>query len=288
MVSIGNLTVGGTGKTPAVELAVQTLQRLGHKPAVVSRGYRRRSRGVQIVADAASIRLEGEDAGDEPFLLARRLPGVPVVVGINRAEAVKLARERFDVTAIVLDDGFQHRTLRKDRDRHGAGRPPLGKRASAPRWSAPRAPARARASRSGRRRRRDLAGGCYSAVAAAIDRYAPGCPLLAARYVPVECWEAQRVRPVPLAQLTNARLLAFAGIASPAGFQSTLAELGVHVEAVVIFPDHHWYDERDLTALESRAAARGIDGLVTTEKDWVRLRPLRPCRLPLYVVSVRL
>ena len=288
VVSIGNLTVGGTGKTPAVELAVQTLKGLGHKPAVVSRGYRRRSRGVQVVADAASIRLEGEDAGDEPFLLARRLPGVPVVVGVNRAEAVKVARERFDVTAIVLDDGFQHRTLRKDLEIVMArARHPWGNGRLFPAGPL-REPLRALA-------RADLvvAAGAASVddaaeIVAALDRYAPGCPLLAARYVPVECWEAQRVRSIPLAQLANARLLAFAGLASPTGFQSTLAELGVHAEAVVAFPDHHWYHERDLTTLEARAAAPGIDGLVTTEKDWVRLRPLRPCRLPLYVVSVRL
>ena len=77
VVSVGNLTVGGTGKTPAVELAVRTLIELGHRPAVVSRGYGRRTHGIQIVADSASIRLDAEEGGDEPFLLARRLPGVP-------------------------------------------------------------------------------------------------------------------------------------------------------------------------------------------------------------------
>jgi tetraacyldisaccharide 4'-kinase len=288
VVSIGNLTVGGTGKTPAVELAVRTLADLGHRPAVISRGYRRHSRGVQVVADAASIRLEGKDAGDEPFLLARRLPGVPVVVGANRAEAVKVTRERFDVTAIVLDDGFQHRTLRKDLEIVMA-------RAERP-WGngrlLPDGPLREPLPALSRADLVVAAGAASPAdapeVRAALDRYAPGCPLLAARYVPVESWEAQRVRSVPLARLADARLVAFAGIAVPAGFRSTLAELGVRVEAVVGFPDHHWYDERDLAALESRAAAPGIDGLVTTEKDWVRLRPLRPCRSPLYVVRVRL
>jgi len=92
VVGIGNLTVGGTGKTPAVELAVRTLMDLGHRPAVLSRGYGRRGGGVQIVADEASIRLDAEEAGDEPFLLARRLPGVPVVVGPNRYEAGRVAR----------------------------------------------------------------------------------------------------------------------------------------------------------------------------------------------------
>ena len=103
--SIGNLTVGGTGKTPAVELAVRTLTQLGHRPAVLSRGYGRSGGGVQVVADAASIRLDADEAGDEPFLLARRLPGVPVVVGANRYEAGRVARARFGVTVVVLDDG---------------------------------------------------------------------------------------------------------------------------------------------------------------------------------------
>lgn len=288
VVSIGNITVGGTGKTPAVELAVRTLTRLGYQPAVVSRGYRRRSRGVQVVADAASIRLEPEDAGDEPFLLARRLPGIPVVVSANRAEAVHVARERFGITAVVLDDGFQHRTLLKDLEIVMArARHPWGNGYLLP--SGPlREPLEALA-------RADLvvAAGALSPedapeVVAAVRRYAPGRPVLAARYVPIECWEAQRVRPVPLGQLAGARLVAFAGIASPLGFRATLDEIGVHVETAINFRDHHWYTERDLAALEAQAAAPGIDGLVTTEKDWVRLRARRPCRRPLYVVSVRL
>ena len=93
---------------------------------------------------------------------------------------------------------------------------------------------------------------------------------------------------LPLARLASARLVAFAGIAAPSGFQATLRDLGVRVEALAIFPDHHWYRERELAALETRAAAPGIEGLITTEKDWVRLRSLRPCKQPLYVVSVKL
>jgi tetraacyldisaccharide 4'-kinase len=288
VVSIGNLTVGGTGKTPAVELAVRTLGDLGHRPAVVSRGYGRSSRGVQVVADAASIRLEGRDAGDEPFLLARRLPGVPVVVGADRAGAVKVARDRFDVTAIVLDDGFQQRAIRKDLEIVMA-------RARRP-WGngrlLPDGPLREPLTALGRADVVVATGATSLADAAdvvsAVGRHAPGRPVLVARSVPVECWEARRVQSIPLAELARARLVAFAGIAAPAAFQATLAELGTRIESLVSFPDHHWYGERDLAQLESRAAAPGVDGLVTTEKDWVRLRSLRPCRRPLYVLSVRL
>jgi tetraacyldisaccharide 4'-kinase len=146
----------------------------------------------------------------------------------------------------VLDDGFQHRSVQKDLEIVMArARRPWGNGRLLPAGPL-REPLRALA-------RADLvvaagAGSLDDAeeVAAAIDRYAPGCPMLAARYVPVECWEARRGQGIPFAQLADARVLAFAGIASPAGFQSTLAELGVRVGPVVTFPDHHWYQERDL------------------------------------------
>lgn len=288
VVSIGNLTVGGTGKTPATELAVRTLLDLGRRPAVVSRGYGRRTTGMQIVADTASIRLDAEDAGDEPFLLARRLPGVPVVVGSNRWEAAGLAMERFAVDTIVLDDGFQHRTLAKDLEIVMA-------RVDRP-WGngrlLPAGPLReplaalARAHLvvvTGVDRAEDLA-----EVSAVVRRYAANVPVLGGRYVPTECWEAGIRRTVPLPALAGTRLLAFAGIAAPHGFERTLAELGVAIEGVIPFPDHHWYSPADVEALEARASGLGMDGFITTEKDWVRLRKLRLPRRPLYVLGVRL
>ena len=114
VISIGNITLGGSGKTPVTELAVRTLRELGGRPAVVSRGYGRHTRGVHVVADGGGIRLAAHDAGDEPRLLAERLPGVPVVVGENRLAAGRVAAEHCGATVIVLDDGFQHRTIAKD------------------------------------------------------------------------------------------------------------------------------------------------------------------------------
>jgi tetraacyldisaccharide 4'-kinase len=234
VVAIGNLTVGGTGKTPAVEVAVQTLTALGHRPAVVSRGYGRRTSGIHVVADAASIRLDAEEAGDEPFLLARRLPGVPVVVGGNRYATARLAVERFGVTAIVLDDAFQHRTLTKDLE-----------------------------------------------VVMALAS-------LTALVVAAECWEASRMRPVGLAELAGARVLAFAGIAAPDAFATTLEASGVDLARLVPFPDHHWYTGEELARLDDRAGELGAAGLITTEKDWVRLRKLPLPRRPLWVLAIRL
>lgn len=288
VVSIGNLTVGGTGKTPAAELATLTLAALGRQPAIVSRGYRRRSRGVQVVADTASIRLDPDDAGDEPFLLARRLPGVPVVVGSNRHEAARVAVERFGVDAIVLDDGFQHRTLHKDLEI-------VMVRALRP-WGngrlLPGGPLREPLSRLARA---DLivATGVEevsdaAAVQASSARWAPGVPVLAAAYVPAECWRAGRMEPVALERLAGLRLLAFAGIAAPAAFQRTLRRLGARLEDFTAFDDHHWYSGDDLARLTERAAVLDLDGLVTTEKDWVRLRALPLPARPLYVLSIKL
>jgi tetraacyldisaccharide 4'-kinase len=288
VVSIGNLTVGGTGKTPATELATLTLASLGRHPAVVSRGYRRRSHGVQVVADTASIRLDPQDAGDEPFLLARRLPGVPVVVGANRHQAARLAVERFGVDAVVLDDGFQHRTLHKDLEI-------VMVRATKP-WGngrlLPGGPLREPLSSLTRADLIVTTGVDEASEAFAVQantvRWAPDVPVLAASYVPAACWRAGRMEPVPLEHLAGLRLLAFAGIAAPAGFERTLRRLGARLEHFTAFTDHHWYSRADLTQLSTQAAALAVDGLVTTEKDWVRLRALPLPVAPLYVLSIKL
>jgi tetraacyldisaccharide 4'-kinase len=288
VVSVGNLTVGGTGKTPAVELAVRTLMDLGHRPAVVSRGYGRRGHGIQVVADAASIRLDADEGGDEPFLLARRLPGVPVVVGAHRYEASRHAVERFGVTAIVLDDGFQHRTLAKDLEIVMA-------RARAP-WGngllLPGGPLREPLTALARAHLIVVTGaagaGDIAEVAAAAREHAPGVPLLAARHVPTECWEAGPMRYLAPETLRGLKLFAFAGIGTPDGFRRTLEDAGALEAGFARFADHHWYTREELSELERRAIGAAAVGLVTTEKDWTRLRRLPPPRLPLYVLAVRL
>ena len=288
VVSIGNLTVGGTGKTPAVEVAVQSLMSLGHRPAVVSRGYGRSTRGVQVVADAASIRLDPEESGDEPFLLARRLPGIPVVVGSNRHDAARVAIERFGVTAIVLDDGFQHRTLKKDLEIVMA-------RARRPWGNGQLLPAGPLREPLGALARADLivATGAVDLgdareVVDAVDEHAPRVPVVTATLVPAECWEAGRMRAVRLPELAGRKLAAFAGIAAPAAFAETLRSTGAEVTTMSSFADHHWYSVDELAALDARAGEVGADALITTEKDWVRLRRLRLPHRPLYVLSVRL
>jgi tetraacyldisaccharide 4'-kinase len=288
VVSVGNVTLGGSGKTPTVELLARCLRELGASPAVISRGYGRDTRGVHIVADETGVRLGPRAAGDEPLLLAERLPGTPVIVGENRFEAGRVATERCRATVIVLDDGFQHRTLHKDLEIVVVnGRAPWGNCRLFPRGML-REPLSAL-------RRADLVivtnppdSAGLEAATATVRRYNDVAPVLTAVYEVVDAQEMGTGRRVGMAELCRRRLLAFAGLGSPRGFAETLTAAGVDVAGLIEYPDHHWFAEGDLGDLAQQARAIGAEGLITTEKDWVRLRGHGLPVMPLWVLSVRL
>jgi tetraacyldisaccharide 4'-kinase len=288
VVSVGNLTLGGSGKTPTVELAVRTLRELGAVAAVVSRGYGRTTRGVHVVADREGVRVDTRTAGDEPLLLAERLPGVPVVVGENRYEAGRVAVERCGATALVLDDGFQHRTLAKDLEILVVqGHAPWGNARVFPRGML-REPLSALARAHAVVVTNPPGAEAVQAVTATVRRFNAGAAVLAARYQMQDAIETRSGRRLPVAELAGRRLIAFAGLGSPQGFADTVDAAGVRRVGFVEFPDHHWFTPRDLGELARDARAAGAQGLITTEKDWVRIRDLPPPGLPLWVLPVRL
>ncbi len=288
VISIGNITLGGSGKTPVAELAAMTLVELGSRPAVVSRGYGRDTRGVHVVSDRDAIRLAARDAGDEPRLLAERLPGVPVVVGENRLAAGRVALERCGATALVLDDGFQHRTVAKDLEVLVVnGRAPWGNRFLFPRGML-REPLAALG-------RADMvvvtnpAGSAdVDAVTGEVRRHNQRAPVLTAAYEVIEAYDLDSGRRFSAEALSGRRLLAFAGLGTPRGFADTLAGAGVRTPGLIEFPDHHWYAPDDVQSLARQAVAVGADGLITTEKDAMRLRGLPAPDVPLWVLAVRL
>lgn len=287
VVSIGNVTLGGTGKTPAAELAVRTLIAMEVTAGVVSRGYGRRTRGTLVVADRRGIRADPGAAGDESFLLARRLPGTPVVVGENRYDAGRTCVEQLGVGALVLDDAFQNRTLEKDLEVVlVSGVAPWGNGRLFP-----RGPLREPMSALARAHLVVIAGpgddASAHAIAATIRAHNPASPVVTARYEPVECWEISGAT-LSLPGLRGLRLFGFAGIARPENFALTLAELGVSIVGFTEFPDHHWYTRGELEALAAQARARGADALVTTEKDAVRCLGLASPPLPVWALAVRL
>jgi tetraacyldisaccharide 4'-kinase len=288
VISIGNLTLGGSGKTPLAALVANALAELGTSPAILSRGYGRRTRGVRVVADRDGVRLSAREAGDEPRLLAEQLPGIPVVVGESRYEAGRVAVERCGAHALVLDDGFQHRTLAKDLEILAVpGTAPWGNGRLFPRGVL-REPMSAL-------RRVDVAvvtNPPHEATAAGIvgtlRRHGSPAIVLTGTYQ-VHAWRrGTDGTTLPPETLAGRRVVALAGLASPAGFVTTLSGLGAIVAELVEFPDHHPYTEADLARVRAAVRSAGAGCVVTTEKDWMRLREGPRLDIDLWALSVRL
>ena len=265
VVSVGNLTVGGTGKTPTAILLAALLKEHGYRPAVLSRGYGGHAKAsVNVVSDGNRVLLGWREAGDEPVMIAGALPGIPVLTGPKRSLTGKAAMERFGADILVLDDAFQHRSLFRDIDivLMDAARP-FGNGLLLPRGPLREPPhALSRASillRTGDAHREEPL------------REFPSLPSFRGIHRPRELVEAATGRVSPPTSLQGQKVLAFAGIASPEAFRRGLTALGAKVISFQAFPDHHPYGRSDIEALRRLAAESGAARSGTTEKDGVRL-----------------
>ena len=281
-ISVGNLTFGGTGKTPFVEFLARRFRFEGWSPAILSRGYGRQSRGVVVVGAGEGPLVSPEQGGDEPVALARATSGVIVVVGERRADAARRAAD-LGADLFLLDDGFQHLAVKRDvnlllldaRDPFGGGKlPPAG------RLREPIAAMRRADAVIFTRVDRGLPG---PDARAALARYAPHAPVFHARIRPTGLRD-EHGSPIEVDALPPRRLLAVCGVANPAEFAATLAELGVAPEERLDFRDHQSYGPRQLARIRSAADRTGASLLVTTEKDAVKLAG----NAPLPIVTVRL
>lgn len=285
VVSVGNLTAGGTGKTPMVIHLAGELRRAGFRPAVLSRGYRGMlERTGGLVSDGDRVLLPPEAAGDEPALMARRLPGVPVAVGRDRVRTGTMLVERRRPDVILLDDAFQHLRLHRDVDLVLLdGTHPFGNGHVLPRGLL-REPISALA-------RADAVVLTRSGAAdVALPSSLRSKPVFRAVHEPfVAGWVARSASALDLPNddrasgLAGKRVVAFAGIAQPDRVATSLRELGCDVAALMPFPDHHDYGPADIRRIMEMARRTGADLLVTTDKDWMRLAPL-DIRWPLDLV----
>jgi tetraacyldisaccharide 4'-kinase len=268
VISVGNLAVGGRGKTPMVATITRELLAMGERPAILTRGYARTRRedGVVVVSDREGIRSDLARAGDEPLMLARALPGVSVLVCADRYLAGRLAEQQFDASVHVLDDGFQHLQLDRDVDIVMVGRDDVARPVTLP---------------FGRLREPLDTLVAADAVIAADDDVAMEGVGVEARF-----FRTRRALGKGPMSLDGARVFAFAGIASPARFFEDLETLGCTVVGTRAFRDHHAYSRADLESVGTEAAACGADAAITTEKDLVRLLPFRPFRLPVHGVAL--
>lgn len=295
VISIGALSVGGAGKTPTTALVASLLSEAGIQPAILSRGYRRRSTAALLVShgDARGPIVEVDQAGDEPFWLASVLPTVPVVVAKRREEAAHVALAAAAVTpdVFLLDDGFQHLRVARNANL-------LIVNPEQPFWEdAPIPSGRLReASSAATRADGFLIVRADTEAARGLHNRFPEHPRFElTRQIPC-CWslgqEIPRAWPTTeRSEATETRFkgsaFAFAGIARPERFFEDLEADGVTLKGQYAFPDHHEFRAQDVTRVVRMAQECGADTLVTTEKDAVRL-PNKAFPGPLWVWGYRL
>ena len=259
VVSIGNLSVGGSGKTPFVIALGELLLARGIRFDVLSRGYRRKTRGVLVV----ELNGSATDFGDEPLLIARRL-GVPVIVGESRCKAGRLAEKEFESQLHLLDDGFQHRSLARDFDIVLIAGPEFDDRLLP----------------SGRLREPLSSLERADAIVLPTDLAIEGAAL---RGKPV--WRMKRE--IVLAAAPESPVV-FCGLARPQQFFAQVRAAGISPVAEVIFRDHHAYGRIDIERLLATRARFGSGGFVTTEKDAVNLGPLQMELQPIAIAALNI
>ncbi len=286
VISVGNLTAGGTGKTPLVQWIVRLLRESGKRVGVVSRGYGRATKGLIVVSDGSKVNVDGKKGGDEPVEIAESNPGTIVVVGENRVEAARTACA-MGAEAIVMDDGFQHRYLHRD--------------LNVLVWNALEHPKEARLLPAGRLResisgaqRADIVVLTHSdndASDGKLNRFAEwfSKKTVSCRYRVDgvrSLLEDNRI----IDSLSGKRVLAASGIGYPDGFRSVLREVGMDVLKHMKFPDHHLYQTADIERILKEAQEAGAVAIVTTEKDAIRLRAIvsgRPVHPPFCAVRIK-
>ena len=287
VISVGNITVGGTGKTPMVIMLATLLKENGCKPVVLSRGYGGRSKSpVNIVSDGFRIMMGHVEAGDEPVLIAKSTEGVPVITGPRRTQTGRVAIEKLGADVLILDDGFQHRGIFRDinivlldRDK------PFGNG-----YLLPRGPLREPPESM---KRADLIiwrdsspDGRYPIYQEqGIDKF---LPVLSGHLRPKSLIRGNTGEAFPLEHIKGKRLCAFAGVGSPKSFRQTIESLGGMPVSFLPYPDHYRYSMEDLRNIREKASAAGAELIITTEKDGIRLADFPDFLQEIYMLQVEM
>jgi len=272
VVCIGNLTVGGTGKTPAVLLAAETLRKRGHEVAILSRGYGRRAPRSEVSVLIDGRAMDWRDCGDEPWMIHQSLRGqnVPVLVCPDRAKAGAIAVEMYGSRVLILDDGFQHLGLHRDLDVVLMNaRDPFGGRRLLPLGdlreplSALRRAGMVLITHADRVTAVEL-----TRLREDIETLHPGVAVVESAHKADHLLEVKSEAKLPLTRIKDKAVVALSGIGDPLSFETTLEGLGAKVSQSWRYPDHHPYTSREIQSIED---LRGGLPLVTTAKDFARL-----------------
>lgn len=304
VISIGNLTVGGTGKTPVVELFARSLADRGRNVAVLSRGYKsqkppllRRMKnkmtGVthssppRVVSDGKKVLLDSRKAGDEPFMLATNLKNVPVVVDKDRVKGGKYAIETFGTDTLILDDGLQYLKLRRRLDVVLVDRyAPFGNEYVLPRGTLREAPPNLK--RASYIFITKCNGDSNAELIERIRKYNRTAEIVECTHRPLYLKNGATGEKKALDYLHGKYVGCISGIAVPESFEHGLDKLGAKIELRKRFTDHHRFTEKEVKEFIKRCINRDVDCIVTTEKDWVRFPELAKLEVPIYFLRVQI
>ncbi|MDE0827183.1 MAG: tetraacyldisaccharide 4'-kinase [Akkermansiaceae bacterium] len=302
-ISVGNLTVGGTGKTPVVELLSRTLRDRGRHVAVLSRGYKskpltelqewsdwseeEREDLPKIVSDGSRVLLGASHAGDEPFMLAKNLPGVSVIVDKDRVNGGRFAVSELGADTLVLDDGLQYLRLDHELDIVLVDQSsPFGTRALLPRGTL-REPMR-NLCRASHIIVTKCQGPTDEALLAKMRKYNPTAEVIETTHGPKYLERVFGDGRLALDSLQDKYVAAISGIAVPESFEGLLKKLGANVEFHRTFSDHHAFSKKDVDRFMGRCVQRDIDLIVTTEKDAVRFPEPSEMDVDIYFLRIEI
>jgi len=283
VISVGNLTLGGTGKTPFVMMIAETLRGNGFKPGILTRGYSGKSKKpVNVVCDGKSILSSPEWVGDEAVMMAEKLKNVPIITGSDRFQTGRYALENFEIDTLILDDGFQHLALRRDLDillcDHER---PLGNNHLFPAGEL-REPA-------SETRRADMV--CFTRYLGGPikypSKYLGAIPQIKAHFRLDSIINMENGDICEVEVIKNQSVAAFCGIAYPEGFRQILQDTHIQLKMFKAFPDHHEYCLSDIKDFEARALKEGGELILVSEKDAVKLKDFK-FSLPFYKVVIDL
>ncbi len=303
VVVVGNLTVGGTGKTPVVEKFARALRDRGRKVAILSRGYRSKSAPMwkkwwyrlshtaepppRIVSDGQRVLLNSEEAGDEPYMLARNLPGVFVIVDKNRVKAGTYAIKKFGCDTLILDDGFQYLPLKGRLNLLLVDKTnPFGNGHLLPRGIL-------------REPIKHLKRASYVFLTKSdgvrdveleelIQKHNPGVDVIECAHRPQYLQRFGTDERQPLEWLDGKKVGAFSGIAVPESFEKFVRELGGRIAFTRRFLDHYRFTSEDFVSIFTEGIEHQVAFIVTTEKDAVRLPDGLPCAVPIYYLRLEI
>jgi tetraacyldisaccharide 4'-kinase len=304
VVSIGNLTVGGTGKTPVTEMLARELQKRGRRVAILSRGYKSVPRPFmqrlrnklfkhldlfppRIVSDGRKVLLDSRQAGDEPHMLAKNLSGVCVLVDKDRVKSGLHALRHFDSDLLLLDDGLQYQRLRHRIDVVLVDRQsPFGNEHLLPRGTLREPPGNLR------RASYIIVTKCGpepdEALLARLRRLNRTAAIIECNHAPRHWEDIQTGRKYPIDHLRGRHVGAMSGIARPESFEEGVRELGAIVEISKAFADHHRFTKKEILRFLEWCDRRSLDALVTTEKDAVRFPAIDHPPLPMLFLRVEI